>query len=124
MRRPTTSTWLRITLVAFASLAAAGCGGKSKEELSSENLTAIGNAVDEFRGVHGTWPKDMQELRESMGDDEDVLAVLKNPITGDDPGYEYVKLDEKDKWIIYQLRDGQRDMDLKITSSEPPDYPK
>ena len=50
----------------------------------------------------------------------EVYAVyIKNPLTGDNPGYEYVKPPEvpessEKTVVLYQLRGGKRDETLKL----------
>jgi hypothetical protein len=51
-----------------------------------------------------------------------MAKLMKNPLTGDDPGYEYVKpkgnLNDKrfdsQQVILYQLRGGKRDTSIKV----------
>ena len=62
------------------------------------------------------WPDKLSDVATLTETGLDQL--MKNPITGDNPGYEYVKpedgADLKTTVILYQLRNGQRATDLKV----------
>jgi hypothetical protein len=54
-----------------------------------------------------------------IGNGKDFATLTKNPLTGDSPGYEYVKPPEGTKpsehvVILYQLRAGKRDSSLSV----------
>ena len=64
------------------------------------------------------WPDGLDELLPLL---ENNQAVFHNPLTGDKPGYEYVKpsgsLEEiktAETIVLYQLRNGQRDRKLAV----------
>jgi hypothetical protein len=55
----------------------------------------------------------------NIGNGKDFATLLKNPLTGDDPGYEYAQPPEGTTVgqavpIIYQLRGGKRDSSLAV----------
>jgi hypothetical protein len=103
-----------------------GCGGSTamQEIESSQNMKILGTAINTFRGDEGRWPDSLDQVKQQaekaatdMGVDKDFAALMKNPLTGDDPGYEYVQPAEGDPLettvMLYQLRDGKRDTSLK-----------
>ena len=62
------------------------------------------------------WPDGLDELLPAL---ENNRAVFENPVTGDNPGYEYVKpsgsleeIKSAETIVLYQLRNGQRDASL------------
>ena len=78
------------------------------------NIHLFGIAIAQYRTTHGQWPNGLEDLAPFV---EDMKSFMENPVTGDNPGYEYLKpTDENpppDTEVIYQLRDGQRDMALE-----------
>ena len=65
------------------------------------------------------WPDNLEQVKPLM--EEADTDWLLNPITGDDPGYEYVKptgdltnVHDATTVLLYQLRDGERDLDLQV----------
>jgi hypothetical protein len=79
--------------------------------------------LETFWGDEGQWPDSLDQVKEQaektatdMGVDKDFATLMKNPLTGDDPGYEYVKPAEGDPLettvMLYQLRGGTRDTTL------------
>ncbi len=98
-----------------------GCGNRSElESQSNENMEKLAAAVWEYRDADGVYPENLDDstYQEDVGGPEVFQYLMKNPLTGDDPGYEYVKppddtpLSASDVIIIYQLRDGHRDTTL------------
>jgi hypothetical protein len=71
-----------------------------------------------YRTVNdGRWPDDLSEI-ESLIPNADFKQLMINPVTGDNPGYEYVRPSDstglETTVILYQLRDGQRATDLRV----------
>jgi hypothetical protein len=70
----------------------------------------------------GDWPDRLDQIKDGVGGEAVMARLMKNPLTGDDPGYEYVKpkgkIDDKDfdsdQVILYQLRGGKRDTSVKV----------
>jgi outer membrane murein-binding lipoprotein Lpp len=121
----------RLTLVALVALAVStlsGCGGNAQAvNDSSQNLKELSTAILKYHEDNEKWPDALADLKPVIGTDyagakigggKDYAALVKNPATGADPGYEYVKPSEKpDSYektvVLYQLRDGKRDETLK-----------
>jgi len=109
-------------LVAGAiSLGLSGCGDRaedSRQQMHKFQLAGLEYAIDHA----GEWPDRLDQLKDQLGGDAAFRKLMKNPVTGDDPGYEYVKPKRKLKdpefdgqqVILYQLRGGSRDTTLKV----------
>lgn len=97
-----------------------GCGD-SPEEASAKNMHNLVIAAHTWADTHkGEWPDSLEQLKEIVGEDEFANA-MENPLTGDNPGYEYVKprirIDDAGytrEVAIYQLRDGKRDLSVRV----------
>ena len=83
------------------------------------NLYQIGFALLDYQSKNQKWPTSLDDIKEELGDEYD--DVMTNPVTGDTPGYEYVKptSDDLEKGlsktvVLYQLRDGKRDESLDV----------
>ena len=83
---------------------------------SRNNMKHIVSALLEHYEENEQWPDGLDELLPLL---ENNQAVFHNPLTGDKPGYEYVKpsgpLDEikaAETIVLYQLRNGKRDTSL------------
>ncbi len=110
---------------AFASLillCPSRCFGRPKSEdradaerLNHSNMYLLLRAARSYRVVHGGWPDSLEQIAEHDGS---VNGAMTNPITGDVPGYEYeepaLDADGVRTGIIYQLRDGKRDLALDV----------
>ena len=112
-------------LVGCIFLMLQGCGASSvRQEIDSkQNMKVLGMAIIAFEGDEGQYPDSLDQVKEQaekaaadMGVDKDFATLMKNPLTGDDPGYEYVKPAEGDPLeetvMLYQLRGGKRDETL------------
>jgi hypothetical protein len=59
---------------------------------------------------NGVWPATLDEVKDQIPNYDETI---KNPLTGANPGYEYVPppegFDPATTIVIYQLRDGARD---------------
>ena len=85
---------------------------------SRNNMKQIVLALLQHYEEKQQWPDGLDELLPLL---ENNRAVFENPVTGDNPGYEYVKpsgsLEEikaADTIVLYQLRNGQRDRKLAV----------
>lgn len=109
-----------ILALSACCLAPAGCG--SPEAASVGHLDLLGSCVRDYHRKYGKPPDVLAQLEEFFGSPEEYAAALKNPLTGDDPGYLYVRppagvLDSSLSWrvvMLYQLRGGQKAEDLPV----------
>ena len=96
----------------------AGCSAPKAEAVmqSSNQMKELILGLHDYQASNGDWPQTLEQIREMTDTDLDVL--MKNPVTGDDPGYEYVPpavdADPATTVVLYQLRDGQRDTTLRV----------
>lgn len=81
---------------------------------SVNNMRLIIMQIITYHDINNQWP-------DSLDDVEGIDELLDNPLTGDAPGYEYVKPgDDAEEVglsqtpILYQLRNGQRDESLGV----------
>ena len=102
--------------VVIAGLAA--CTGAPRDldamrEESDLNMKKLIMGCHRVEADCGEWPDRISEVKQYV---EDYDRIIRNPLTGDDPGYEYVKPVIRDESIavMYQLRDGKRDMSLSL----------
>jgi hypothetical protein len=118
------SSRINVTTVLMSSIflaAFAGCGeGRAthaKRQLSLINMKQLILVILNYRDVHDNeWPENVAQVQSFRYGG--LLLDMKNPLTGDEPGYEYVMppkdADPEITVILYQLRDGQRDIDLQV----------
>jgi hypothetical protein len=95
---------------------------------SGENMTALCLGILSYHHEYGNWPDRLDDIKPFIGGlspnptlgiigkGHDFAFLLRNPLTGDSPGYEYVKPpDETEEdsgtTVLYPLRDGRRDYD-------------
>ena len=76
----------------------------------------MGLASHMYHSQNGAWPETLDDLNPYL--EGSLAALMVNPVTGDNPGYEYVKPEDDEPspevvWI-YQLRNGSRDMSLPM----------
>jgi hypothetical protein len=88
---------------------------KAQTELRMRNLLW---AILEYHEANGNqWPDELDFVEEYLGGFE-LREMIHNSITGDIPGFEYVKptgnSDPATTVILYQLRDGRRDTSLSV----------
>ncbi len=112
-------------LLTLVALAVSGCGNDKKKIESSDNLKQLSLALIKFHEDNKAWPEKLDEVKPLIGKEgpmgvigkgKDFAALMANPLTGDNPGYEYVK--PKDGGtapvVLYQLRGGKRDESLPV----------
>ena len=85
---------------------------------SRNNMKQIVLALLEHYQKKQQWPDGLDELLPLLDNNH---AVFDNPLTGDKPGYEYVKpsgtleeIEAAETIVLYQLRNGQRDRKLAV----------
>jgi len=85
---------------------------------SRNNMKQIALALLQHYEEKEQWPDGLDELLPLL---ENHQAVFHNPLTGDKPGYEYVKpsrpleeINAAETIVLYQLRNGQRDGSLGV----------
>lgn len=83
---------------------------------SHNNMKHITFALLDYYKANQQWPDKLDALLPSL---EVGKSVFENPLTGDNPGYDYVKptaplekITAAETIVLYQLRDGQRDRQL------------
>ena len=110
-------TLLILTLPAFSF----GCGlsdaPRAEAVLKSSNqMKELILAVRNYEDTNGYWPEELSDVKSLTDTDFEVLMV--NPITEENPGYEYVKptddANPATTVILYPLRGGERDTSLKV----------
>lgn len=117
----------RFVLMAAATLVACGCNDAKKKIESSDNLKQLSVAIIAYHDAHNAYPDSLDQLKPMIGqkgpigvigNGKDYAALIRNPLTGDDPGYEYVKPgaegNESTTIVLYQLRNGKRDTSLPV----------
>ncbi len=111
---------VQLGLFVCVSLFLSGCGGGRARIESTQNMKILGLTIITYKQDQGRWPDKLSDVKEradktasEIGGDKDFAALMKNPLTGADPGYEYVKPKKGDSLnatvMLYQLRDGKRD---------------
>jgi hypothetical protein len=121
----------RVYLSVFSAVAAvmtlglAGCGDRAEDSRHQMNKFQI--AMIEYAVKHGgEWPDRLDQIKDDVGGEAAFSKMMKNPLTNDDPGYEYVKPKGKQgspgfdaqQVVLYQLRGGKRDTSLKVGYAE------
>lgn len=103
---------------ALALLLCSSCSAPKAQDVlqSSNRMKELILGFRNYQAINGDWPQTLEQIRELTETDLDVL--MKNPVTGDNPGYEYVPpatdADPATTVVLYQLRDGQRDTSLRV----------
>ena len=112
-----------MVLAVCVALVVAGCSNAKQRVESAANLKDLSRAVLKFQADNGAWPATLADLMPVIGTSDelgeigggkDYATLVRNPLTGDDPGYEYVKPPAdvesmSGTIVLYQLRDGKRD---------------
>lgn len=82
---------------------------------SSNQMKELILSIRNYREVNGQWPDSISDVKPLLTDTH-LDMLMSNPVTGDIPGYEYVKptyeADLETTVILYQLRNRQRATDL------------
>lgn len=111
---------LSLACISVVLCIAAGCGGRTAQ--SSANLEALARRLRDFQYQHGKLPDAIDQLEESFAGEDEYARTMRNPLTGDDPGYAYVKPPAgvlgsslaRRVVVLYQLRGGERADDLAV----------
>lgn len=112
--------WLALLVVVLGGVGTRGCQGEAAR--SQAGVEAWTERITEFYGKHQKLPNRLEELEELFASPEEFQRAMQNPVTGDTPGYEYVK-PPQGVWgtalahqvvMIYQLREGERASDLPV----------
>lgn len=96
-----------------------GCDRRSSREHVTSRMAMKGLllAVLSYQDQHKQWPDKQDDVKSIVGAGT-FEKVMKNPITGDKPGYEFVKPAEENPAsstiVLYQLRGGKRDASLDV----------
>jgi len=110
-------------LLVSLSLTLAGCGDGKKRIESSGNLKQLSAAIIAYHDSKRAWPNSLEQLKPLIGtrgligvigNGKDFATLIQNSLTGDNPGYDYVKLNGSDTSgvVLYQLKGGVRDTSL------------
>ena len=109
----------------FALLAAAGCGRDTAENSREQMHKLFNGLLASAQKNTGAWPDRLDQVKPYVGGDVEFALLIKNPLTGDSPGYEYAKppvgmyaTDLGQYVILYQLRGGQRDLKAKAAYAD------
>ena len=103
------------------TVALVGCGNPAED--SRQQMHKLQLTLMEYAQKHeGKWPDNLEQIQEQVGGDAAFKKLMKNPLTGDDPGYEYVKPKDDagdaaalgQQVVLYQLRGVKRDTSLKV----------
>lgn len=102
-----------------------GCQSELKRRTqSAQQMKALDRAIHKHLEQTGRWPATLAEIEPFLGQADELgsfnemslAELLKNPLTGDNPGYEYVNPEGENRdprrIILFQLRDGKRDETL------------
>ncbi len=108
----------------WVPLVVCGCGqSTSRDRLnSSQHMKALSEAIITLHDQKGEWPKSLSDVKaeaesaaSAYGLKKTFAELMKNPATGDDPGYEYLvptRSVSDEEVLLYQLRGGKRDTSL------------
>ncbi len=115
---------LQTLLLGAALPLAAGCDSAASR--SAAHLERLSLDLRNYEKRHGVPPDSIEQLAEFFSGEEDLREVLYNPLTGDDPGYVYVKPPPgvlgsslaRRVVVLYQSRGGEPDHDLPVGFAE------
>lgn len=122
------SRMLVALLAAACLLPAIGCGpSEAQLNQSTDQMQHLIRAIQLYHAQNMKWPDKLADAAPMIGKDDAIgviggakgfATLMKNPVTNDDPGYEYVKPADMTKLegtvVLYQLRGGKRDTSLKV----------
>lgn len=107
---------IAFSLMLIATLAIPGCSARDTRLRieSSAKMRIWGMAILQYQQREGqdAFPQNFEALRPFIEEGFDDL--LKNPLTGDNPGYELVAPTPDRPVVMYQLRNGKRDESLEV----------
>ena len=109
-----TCRWSSAALAAALAVGVLGCDGRATALLSSSHMASLSKAIQYYRTEKGEWPDRLEQVKPYA---DGFATLVANPLTGDSPGYEYVKPTGgplSDHVILYQLRGGTRDTTLNV----------
>jgi hypothetical protein len=77
-----------------------------------DHIKKLAEAIVEYSGNNdGAYPDSLDQVKEYCKE-KPYDTLIKNPFTGDNPGYEYVKPADdasiSDTIVLYQLKEGSR----------------
>lgn len=113
------------TVLPFYAFSLTGCGDPRGESQIQMNKLQL--ALYEYAQAHdGEWPDSLDQIKESVGGEAAYQKLITNPVTGDKPGYEYIKPEGKPsdpnydhhQIVLYQLNKGKRDPNLESGYSD------
>ena len=89
----------------------------AKRAQSTNNMHQLGIAMHRYKATEGQgWPAALDELEPYVSDQFETL--MTNPVTLYYPGYDYVppvdSPNAASAVVLYQLRNGQRDLSLDV----------
>jgi hypothetical protein len=78
------------------------------------------------KAQEGEWPDSLEQIKEFVGGETAYQQLITNPVTGDKPGYEYIKPVGKPgdpnydyhQLILHQMNKGKRDPNLESGYSD------
>ena len=91
---------LGLGLLAIIAIGSSGCGSGQKGIDTMDNLKQLSMALIKYHDNNKAWPEKLDEVKPLIGKEgplgvighgKDYAALTANPLTGDNPGYEYVK---------------------------------
>ena len=104
-----------------------GCGAvqnarsTAKKVQSENNMKQLALGMLSYRSTIRKWPDRIEDISREVEGEENLKELMTNPVTGDNPGYEYVKpagVATSNTVILYQLRDGKRDPTLSVAYAD------
>lgn len=89
---------------------------------SGNNMKQLVAAILQYSGRAREFPDGLDQIRPLIdGEGGSFDRIMKNPLTGEFPGYEYVKpttgyleVDPETVILLYQIRDGSQAKDLAV----------
>jgi hypothetical protein len=119
-----------VVLLALTVLATSGCNDNKKRAMADDNCKQLSVALIAYTDANGgAWPDSLDQVKPLIGKTtqygvvgmgKDFATLIANPLTGDNPGYEYVKPKDKglNNIVLYQLRGGKRDNTLSVAYAD------